>query len=1213
MVPRLLCIFWAFITGARANGDDGLSDFSNDLATDLAPLLVLFGDAMTKQYLSESTSFLDYLIFAMGPIGILTAMVSTIRVCGHSSLRAFIGKSQEGEGTIEAELCSSTNRDVCELFNRGGIARVLGRPNVLELVYTPQEGTEGPRSLADPDDFTLDLSRDYFVRASEFGSSTGWKRIKGTVLERSTKEQVLAEELAPSPNLSLNVGIFKRAKWVSIAISVIGIFLQTGVLALAGVGVWFLGWNLNGGRTSASKNYAPVMFIAGTVLMCLGMWSCAYLIGQTTREVRFRRCDPNSTDTTSEDSSSVATGAWSSSSQSSSTGISYGPVRRRTRPQEVLTQDAKSRLFWLQPGPQVIGDQSFDPFGYVEDPANPVQVWTSSRKEFNDAFEMRTYFAVLAVLIGYVAQFIGLRGMKAWVSLAQLGVCVTMSILRGCLRMNRLDKGSNQLADRLDIVSGYELDWLSLQMVPQELEWTVNTRCAKRFRSSRRTRTHRTQGSGDDSSSYEYRPPQASMNSRPMEGDEFSLHRLIAIRKRLARLTGQASSYEVLASGCQRWKDESVKVRSKARQVSAAICQVAEKHLPKSARLQRLERGRISIPMVAYNKHLDEHRRTELGVNLHLSLEGGRPVWKLDPVEVEALLGLWMWELVDDSLLNDDCLASRERLDLIPVSRIVSLTPNHENSDDDAANIHAEMSFWSLSSLNLSQQHLRLEGQPWYSVKSLWAATIERPSIDMHFYRVRPGATPGATPGVPLGRYCGWNAVQGDLQPGYRGVFRAVISQLGSNEGSLLNVVSQDFLTTLLVSLSRYMTIDQTKVVVKGGRAHLENPTVNDLVDAFSENGLGSRETALLCIIPALRERLLLSAPQDLLDAIINTRWESLRSPDPIRCLKWNCALFSPLDGRERRVFAQALRAVGEFYRTSFRTSRLGIKSYPFVSDGLVVWMHRTYSGRAQGDPVVKEILECYWAIAQRLAHISRMKAYTVQSENEKKEAHSKLLEALKDGDRTETLYRLCLVSAEAFRSDTLQPALPLAVRNDWTEVAKDILDLQADLSSRDENGRSAVSYAAELGFEHHLKTLNERGANLDQPDDKQQTPLYYASDNGHKGIVKLLVSHGTVDIHRTDKEGHNALWAASRRGHKAIMEDLLKRGVSPDCRKGEYEQAPFFLASSHGYTALALDMVDRMSKWEDAETGRELLAVAETRGYTELIDKLRGKVANFS
>ncbi|KAJ4160147.1 hypothetical protein NW754_003271 [Fusarium falciforme] len=62
-------------------------------------------------------------------------------------------------------------------------------------------------------------------------------------------------------------------------------------------------------------------------------------------------------------------------------------------------------------------------------------------------------------------------------------------------------------------------------------------------------------------------------------------------------------------------------------------------------------------------------------------------------------------------------------------------------------------------------------------------------------------------------------------------------------------------------------------------------------------------------------------------------------------------------------------------------------------------------------------------------------------------------------------------------------------------------------------------------------------------------------------------------------------------------MEDLLKRGVSPDCRKGEYGQAPLFYAASHGYTDLALEMVDKMSKWEDVETGRELLAVAEANG----------------
>src|SRR5947207_12702926 len=87
------------------NVQASLSDFSNDLATDIGPLIALFGESVTTQYLRESTMFLDYIIFALAPIGIVTAMVSAIRVCGGSPLRAFIGRAQEGEGAIESELC----------------------------------------------------------------------------------------------------------------------------------------------------------------------------------------------------------------------------------------------------------------------------------------------------------------------------------------------------------------------------------------------------------------------------------------------------------------------------------------------------------------------------------------------------------------------------------------------------------------------------------------------------------------------------------------------------------------------------------------------------------------------------------------------------------------------------------------------------------------------------------------------------------------------------------------------------------------------------------------------------------------------------------------------------------------------------------------------------------------------------------------------------
>ncbi|KAL2692498.1 hypothetical protein Neosp_002908 [[Neocosmospora] mangrovei] len=1159
MIQRLPWVLWAFISGVRA--DDGLSDFSNDLATDLAPLLTLFGDAITKQYLSESTSFLDYLIFAMGPIGVLTAMVSTIRVCGHSSLRAFIGRSQEGEATVEAELCTSTSRDVCELFNRGGIARVLGRPNVLELVYTPEGRAEKPQPSFDRSNIhghrLLNLSSTFFERALKLpGSSFGWERTEGTIPE----SWLAAEKIAPNPNLSLNVGILKRPKWVHIAISVTGVILQAGVLLLAGVGVWVLGWNLNGGRTSATKHYAPVMFIAGTILMCFGMWSCAYLIGQTTEEVRFQRCDQGST---------------------------------------------KSRLFWLQPGPQVIGDQSFDSFGYVEDPANPVQVWTSSRKEFRDTFELRTYFAVLAVLIGYIAQFIGLRGMKAWVSLAQLGVCIVMSILRGYLRMQRLDKNSNQLAGKLDIVSGHELDWLSYQIVPQEFEWTINARSAKSLG----------EGSRHDRSS----TLQTSTDSNSIEEDAVSLHDLLKIRKRLAQLTGVAHPYEIMWSKCQKWTDESVKVRAMAQKMSAAICRVAEKHLPKS----HDSKYSLLIPMVAYNSQRNDHCRTEL----HVNLKTWSRIWEIDPAEIEAILGLWLWALADTVLKSCDL----ERRNNTLVFRIVSLTPNLENVEDDIDNRRAELTFWCPNAY-LEVKRIRLEGQPWYSAKSVWSM-----GSDGHFHRLQKAV---ATP--MLQRYSGWTSVCEDIQPGCQGEFRALVTRLGLGDPTTnLDIVAQDLLTVLLVSLTRDITFDRTKLANIDRLVRLENSTVNDLENVFTECGLGD---ARLCIIPALRERLLpLPPPQELLDAVLDTIYRGVDIFQAVSWLKWSCVQFNSLQGDESSVFEQALRAVGEVYRTSISFSLrqwfASTESIELVTSAssasssqcfdsfaqfvdftqfadfadLVDWMHRTYSGRAQHDLVVAEILECYQGIKQRLNQSTTTNTFTGQREKEEKILYSRLLKALEDGDRAETLYKLCFIRQGAFSSEALQPALSLAVRNDWIEVLRDMLSLKTDPNSRDLNGRSAVSYAAELGLEQHLKTLIERGADLDQPDNRQQTPLYYAAENGNEGVFKRLIDHGTVDIHRKNEDGHNALWAASKYGHETIMEDLLKRGVSPDCLKGEYDQAPFFYAASHGYTALALDMVDRMSKWEDAETGRELLAVAETRGYTELIDKLRGKVTKFS
>lgn len=69
-----------------------VDSFANGLISDLGYVLALFGDLPTKQFLAISLGWSDNIILAVGPIGILTIVVSAIRVAGGRWLRAVIGR-----------------------------------------------------------------------------------------------------------------------------------------------------------------------------------------------------------------------------------------------------------------------------------------------------------------------------------------------------------------------------------------------------------------------------------------------------------------------------------------------------------------------------------------------------------------------------------------------------------------------------------------------------------------------------------------------------------------------------------------------------------------------------------------------------------------------------------------------------------------------------------------------------------------------------------------------------------------------------------------------------------------------------------------------------------------------------------------------------------------------------------------------------------------
>jgi hypothetical protein len=109
--------------------------FANNAASDLGPLITLFGDNVTTQFLKSSFTVFDSILFAMVPIGIISAITSVIRVGSVKLLKTLIGRSRESSESVEVELLSSTSQNISETWNGFDLVRKSGNGNVLEVIY----------------------------------------------------------------------------------------------------------------------------------------------------------------------------------------------------------------------------------------------------------------------------------------------------------------------------------------------------------------------------------------------------------------------------------------------------------------------------------------------------------------------------------------------------------------------------------------------------------------------------------------------------------------------------------------------------------------------------------------------------------------------------------------------------------------------------------------------------------------------------------------------------------------------------------------------------------------------------------------------------------------------------------------------------------------------------------------------------------------------
>ena len=433
--------FLALPPGAlAANG----VDFSNNLFSDLGPVLALFGEQVARQFMSQSMSWLEDVIFAMAPLGIITAIIGAVRVGGPNWLKAVVGRARESGAVVEIELMSSTSHEVCELWNGQTIVRVMGSPDIAEILYFEDMGDGKDKCGL----FTLkmaiekrilknakEIRRDGSTKAEEnplmtainrgaLGIKKGFLRIFPRTSSKSSStnsdsantdvENAMGSSrfISGAPNISLNIVEIKR-RWELCLFAILGFVLQFGSLLFIGVTHYHHKINLKEGE---NLGYAYPLMASGTLFLVMGMMACSHVVQASSIE-------------------------------------------------DTWVAEKKFKILWLQKS-ATVNDQQFK--SYVLSTKKERNTLTTSRRPtstpppksaFAAAFSSQkvTVVGLFISLAGFVTQFVGIRALHWSASIAQLVVTLAMTAVRTWIRRNMSTRPTVK-----PLPPDYDINWLAV-------------------------------------------------------------------------------------------------------------------------------------------------------------------------------------------------------------------------------------------------------------------------------------------------------------------------------------------------------------------------------------------------------------------------------------------------------------------------------------------------------------------------------------------------------------------------------------------------------------------------------------------------------------------------------------------------------------------------------------------------------------------------------
>jgi len=202
--------------------------------------------------------------------------------------------------------------------------------------------------------------------------------------------------------------------------------------------------------------------------------------------------------------------------------------------------------------------------------------------------------------------------------------------------------------------------------------------------------------------------------------------------------------------------------------------------------------------------------------------------------------------------------------------------------------------------------------------------------------------------------------------------------------------------------------------------------------------------------------------------------------------------------------------------------------------------------------------------------------------------------------------------------------AAELASENGQVEVAKFISEYKANPNTRnksrsttldtveyraDDDGtheaKVSLHTAAEEGNIDTVKSLLERGVDVNARNASDQTPLARAATKGYVDVVRLLIERG-AEVDSRNKLGWTPLHLSSKYGHFEVSRVLLDHGANVSARQRNY-WTPMHLSIFDGYLEIVKLLLERGADIHAMnDEGETLYQLSLRRGNREIADLLR-------